>query len=94
MGLIVGVLTAFFQPVPLAALDLYAQSLSILTDRSSPQKYALVNLSVCVVAVAVIFVLGSLVGEGPSRSRSFYRSFIVMFPLPGVYLLYAMTTHG
>jgi hypothetical protein len=93
-GAILGVLTAIFQLIPLAALALGAQHLSILPLDATPMQDLLFNLANYAIVILIVFLLGFLYGNEPSRSRSFYRAFFVSFPLPGIWLMYAWPMSG
>jgi hypothetical protein len=93
-GAILGVLTAVFQLIPLAALALSAQHLSILPLNATATEDLLFNLAIYVIAILIVFLLGFLYGNEPSRSRSFYRAFFISFPLPGLWLMYAWPMSG
>jgi hypothetical protein len=93
-GSILGVLTAFFQLIPLAALALGAQHLLILPLDATPTQDLLFNLAIYATVILIVFFLGHLGSDGPTRSRSFYRAFFVSFPLPGIWLMYAWPMSG
>jgi len=93
-GLVIGVFTAFFQLIGLAALYLGAQHLFNLPLNATPMQDLLFNLAIYAIVVLVVFFRGFLSNDEPTRSQSFYRSAIVAFPLPGIWLMYAWPTYG
>lgn len=91
-GLILGVFTSFFQLIGLAALGLAAQQ--FFNAPLTPKQDLLLNLGVYVILLLIVFFRGFLTNDEPTRSQSFYRSAIVTFPLPGIWLMYAWPTYG
>ncbi|MBR0787078.1 hypothetical protein [Bradyrhizobium iriomotense] len=90
--MILGVFTSFFQLIGLAALALGAQQ--FFNAPLTPRQDLLLNLTVYAILLLIIFFRGFLSNDEPTRSQSFYRSAIVTFPLPGIWLMYAWPTYG
>ncbi|WP_130228710.1 hypothetical protein [Bradyrhizobium sp. Leo121] len=92
IGLVLGVFTAFFQLIGLSALLLGAQHL--FNFPLSPKQDLLLNLAIYAILILIVFFRGFLSNDEPTRSQSFYRSAIVTFPLPAIWLMYAWPTYG
>jgi hypothetical protein len=91
-GLALGVFTAIFQLIGLSALLLGAQHL--FNFPLTPKQDLLFNLAIYAIVILMVFFRGFLSNDEPTRSQSFYRSAIVTFPLPGIWLMYAWPTYG
>lgn len=91
-GLLLGVFTSFFQLIGLAALALGAEH--FFKAPLTPKQDLLLNLAIYTIVLLIIFFRGFLSNDEPTRSQSFYRSAIITFPLPGIWLMYAWPTYG
>jgi hypothetical protein len=91
-GLVLGVFTAFFQLMGLAALMLGAQHL--FNFPLSTKQDLLLNLAIYAILILLVFFRTFFGNDEPTPTQSFYRSIIVTLPLPGIWLMYAWPTYG
>lgn len=91
-GLVLGVFTAFFQLIGLAALALGAQHL--MNYPLSPKQDLLLNLAIYAILLFLVFFRALFGHDEATPTQLFYRSFMVTLPLPGIWLMYAWPTYG